>query len=226
MHAHKHRDMARSILPSKAPRSARHDLAAVKRHHRRTVRADLRALRTEAYDDTSYDLTRTADRQINQIRRDRRSRDKLNHFERWAVEVTKHMPVEDRLGWLRSVLPGGLIGDHAMSHLRQIPELRAHEEWRWWRTWAEVQAARHARRRRRRARLATDLRRALEHGGHRAINQALRSVEGGDDPPGPRLHGLHHIDDLVALLIDEHDHPALGAVRRAVAETVESSRST
>jgi hypothetical protein len=216
--AHKRRDIARSILPSKSPQSARHDLAAAKRRNRRAVRADLRTLRVEAYDDTAVDVTRTADREINQIRRRRRYRDKLNHFEHWAVRVTREMPIEDRLGWLRSVLPSGLIGDHAMSHLRRIPELRAHEEWHFWTERSEVEAQREARQQARRRRLAADLRHALERpGGHRAVNLALRSIEDDDDPPGLRLHGVHDIGALVEVLIP--GHPALGAVRKALAET-------
>jgi hypothetical protein len=226
--AHKHRDIARSILPSTSRRAA-HDLAATRRHHRRAVRADLRALRRVDHDDIAIDLTRTADREINQIRRYRRGADKLNHFERWAVRVTRDMPVEDRMSWLRSVLPGGLIGDHAMSHLRWIDELQAHEDHSRLPRWVDRRAENDERQRARRARLRADLRRALEEpGGHRAINLALRSVESEDDDDGPRLLGVHGVDALVDVLIADPDrprtryespgadHPAAKAVARAV----------
>jgi hypothetical protein len=205
--AHKHRDIARSILPSTSPRPARHDLAAAKRHTRRAVRADLRALRRDDYDDGVADLTRTADREINQIRRRRRARDKLNHFEHWAVRAMRDIPIEDRLGWLRSVLPAGLIGDHAMSHLRRIPELDPHAEVRYpWRF--EGSDAWVAARRARRRHLAAGLRLALERpGGHRAINLALRSVEGEGEPPGPRLRGIHDVVALVDVLVPDPDRP-------------------
>jgi hypothetical protein len=223
--AHKHRDIARSILPSRSPRPARQALAAATRHNRRAVRADLRTLRTEHFDDTALDVTRTADREINLLRRYRRQADKLNHFERWAVRATRDLPIEDRLGWLRSVLPAGLIGDHAISHLQHLPEIQPHAEIRYhWRfhdpdLWKAHQRAR-------RRRLAADLRLALERpGGHRAINLSLRSVE--DETH--RLHDVHGIDALVDVLVPDPDtppvrygrsrpdHPALPAVRNALA---------
>lgn len=204
--AHKHRDIARSILPSTS-RSVASDLAAAKRHNRRAVRADLRALRRDEYDDGVVDVRRTADHEINRLRRYRRGADKLNHFERWAVRVTRDMPIEERLGWLRSVLPGGLIGDHALSHLRRIPELDPHAERRYpWRfedpdAWRRGQVTR-------RRRLGAALPRAIEEpGGHRAINLALRSVEEEGDPPGPRLHGVHDIGAVVDALLTDPDLP-------------------
>lgn len=124
--ATKNRDMARSILPSRA-RSIPARLALTRRASRRRVRQGLSSVaRGHAnWDDWDERADRRAypDIEIAMLVRWRRAADKLNHFERWAVQVTKQMPLEDRIGHMRSVLPGGLVGDHAMSHLRRLPEL-------------------------------------------------------------------------------------------------------
>jgi hypothetical protein len=125
--ATKSRDMARSILPSRARSTTAH-LALTRRANRRAVGQKLSYIRAgdrgdqENWDERS-DLRAYPDIEIGMIVRWRRGADKLNHFERWAVQVTKPLPVEDRLGYMRAMLPGGLIGDHALSHLRRLPEL-------------------------------------------------------------------------------------------------------
>lgn len=212
---HKHRDIARSILPSTARRPVRRELAAAKRRHRRLIRADLRALASEvARDvdrclDATVDLVRTADAEINDLRRYRRAADKLNHFERWAVRVTRDLPIADRRSHLRALLPDGLIGEHALTHLDLIPEITPPTQWTWWSDWdpeAEVRRARAGR-----AALAADLRRALAvPGGHRAVNAALRAAEvaeAPDAPPGRRLLGHHDVDGFVDHVWGDPDGP-------------------
>jgi hypothetical protein len=117
----KRRQMARSILPSRARKAARGDLRLVHRSHRRTVAQKLRAdTSTCGVDaDELFDLgaqTRYPNHQIRDIVVDRRFADTLNHFERWAVATTCHLPIQDRLPQLRSWLPAGLTGAHAESH--------------------------------------------------------------------------------------------------------------
>lgn len=213
---HKHRDIARSILPSRHRASARHDLAEAKRRHRRLIRADLRALTAEvAHDadralDATIDLRRTADAEVNAIRRARRAADKLNHFERWAVRATREIPVEDRRSHLRAILPDGLIGEHAMSHLDHLPDIspRVEGQWRCWSTWDPDAPRRRAVEGR--ARLAAALRVALHQpDGHRAINLALRAIEAYDAPPGRRLLGAHDVDAFVDALWPNPDDARL-----------------
>ena len=140
----KRHQMARSILPSRARRSAREDLRSIHRRHRSAVAQRLRrdiAVRHAEPDDL-FDLgdhTRYPDHEIRDVVRARRDADTLNHFERWAVAVTRHLPVEDRLPTLRAWLPDGLIGAHALTHLERLPELNppAEHDW-WWRRRARV----------------------------------------------------------------------------------------
>lgn len=151
-HHEKRRDMARSVLPSTRRERARTDLANIKRAHRHGIRQDLRALaspvRVSCPDDPPdyldwderVDLRRTTDIDISGVVWVRRGGDKLGPLIRWGIASTAHLPIEDRLGHLHGVLPAGLIGRHAMSHLRdeadllpreQMPPWRiAREEWR------------------------------------------------------------------------------------------------
>jgi len=94
-------------------------LALVRRAARHSITSDLASLARrgrvnnwDAWDDwdEKTDLRAYPDGEIRQLVYCRRAADKLNHFERWAIEVTKHLPLEDRLGHMRAVLPRGLIG--------------------------------------------------------------------------------------------------------------------
>ena len=114
------RQMARSILPSsrKGAARARWALRAAKKRNRAEVRVELRkVLRDEDHEaDNDVDLLAYPDAEIRRIVRDRRSADKLAHFEKWAVEVTADIVEPDgRLAKMRGVLPKGLIGDHAVN---------------------------------------------------------------------------------------------------------------
>ena len=133
-HHEKRRDMARSILPSKNREAARQALCSAKRANRRVVAQQLQSLVGVAGADPSQpatyenwdergDARQYADAEISWTVRRRRSGDKLAHFIRWAIVVSADLPVEDRLPYIRSLLPDGLIGRHAMSHLAWEPEL-------------------------------------------------------------------------------------------------------
>ena len=140
----KRRDMARSILPSTAGPAYGRGLAAVKRAARRKYRQQLTY--ATAVGELERFLDRLdpdgyPDRLIRELVRGRRAADRLNHFERWAVAVTAGLPVEDRLSTLRALLPSGLIGDHAISHLVHLPQINPHA--RHWGEWfARAVAAR------------------------------------------------------------------------------------
>jgi hypothetical protein len=205
--ATKHRDMARSILPSRA-RSMPAQLALVRRAARHSITRDLASLAgrgpADDWDDWDEDTDRRAypDTEIRQLVRRRRSADKLNHFERWAIEVTKHLPMEDRLGHMRAVLPRGLIGDHAMSHLRNRPELNPHHWRRHLVGTVGYREARVARQRAEHDRLRTVLAALLEVGGHQALNQALKAAAADGERPRT-LANLHDIDVFLAYVLAE-----------------------
>ncbi|MCO4745256.1 MAG: hypothetical protein KC912_10750 [Proteobacteria bacterium] len=84
------------------------------------------------------DLRREDREAIRQVVWRRRAADKLNPFIRWAKARTANLPVESRISRMRSVLPDGLIGEHAVSHLEWDAHFRVghvHERfpvYRWW----------------------------------------------------------------------------------------------
>lgn len=115
----KSRQMARSILPSTSRFAAR-ARARIHRTARRETAYTLRLLTRdhEAWED-GVDFGEAAWRELPTVISDRRSADKLNHFMRWAAARTRKLAVTERLDTLRSTLPDGLIGEHALSHLER-----------------------------------------------------------------------------------------------------------
>jgi hypothetical protein len=199
----KDRDMARSILPSRNREPARAAKAHIKRAARRRCRQACGALaQLGAYGgedwDARLDLRAYPDAEIRIIVRLRRAGDKLNHFERWAIARTRNLPIDDRLGAMTAVLPGGLIGDHALSHLRQLREINPAAPQFWWNP-----QLRAAERERAQADLCRRIGRAVrilvEHGGHNELNAAIKRTSVGQVPRPPRrlLAGVHDIDDFV-----------------------------
>jgi hypothetical protein len=201
--ATKSRDMARSILPSRARSTTAH-LALTRRANRHAITQRLSYIRSggradqEDWDESS-DLRAYPDAEIAMIVRWRRGADKLNHFERWAVQVTKPLPVEDRLGHLQAMLPTGLIGDHAMSHRRRLPELDP--------AYMPVYAFRFARlleqnatrQAEERMRMRSLVMMILETGGHGLLNSALKATA----LDGERLRtlgGTHDVDAFLSTL--------------------------
>lgn len=199
--ATKSRDMARSILPSRARSTTAH-LALTRRANRHAIGQQLSYMRRgdradqEDWDDR-WNLRAYPDKEIAMIVQWRRGADKLNHFERWAVQVTKALPVEDRLAHMRAMLPGGLIGDHALSHLRRLPELDPDEEnnyaFRFVR-WREQNIKRQAEERTRMRSLVMAI---LDSGGHGALNSALKAAAVEGERPRT-LAGMHDVDAFLS----------------------------
>lgn len=111
-------DMARSILPSKARKNARTNKRLLHKKNRAEIRERLH--HSDWDDDPMFDHCWTPRymQDWETIVYDRRAADKLNHFERWAEKVTADVRPEDKLSSIASVLPDGIIGEHALSHLR------------------------------------------------------------------------------------------------------------
>lgn len=118
------REMARSILPSSRRKSSRDSLALAKRRNRRTMRMALRAALNEGELEDNVDPYDYPDHEIRGLVRDRQNGDKLNHFIKWAKAHTADMgdDASGRFAKMRSILPDGLIGWHACTHLRFINE--------------------------------------------------------------------------------------------------------
>jgi hypothetical protein len=202
----KDRDMARSILPSKNREAARSAKAHIKRAARRRCHqtcdglAKLDSYRSVDWD-ARFDLRAYPDAEIHMVVRWRRAGDKLNHFERWAIARTKGLPIDDRLGSIIAVLPDGLIGDHALSHLRLLAEINPGAPRFWWNPWVglaerERAEADHCRR------IGRAVRVLVEHGGHGELNAAIKQTALGQTPRPQRrlLAGVHDIDDFVSTI--------------------------
>lgn len=122
----KRREMARSILPSTARKSARVDKRINNKRARAKVRAELRkCLFDEEY---AYEADLYHEPSWDRLVRNRQEADKLNHFIRWAEAITEDLPRDERLEHVRGILPDGLIGWHAVSHLEFRDHFRTRAE--------------------------------------------------------------------------------------------------
>lgn len=132
MKTDKIRDMVRSILPSKRRRSARFEKAQAVRQNRRQVRQACHDALIEYYDDKEFENRNSPEFKLfvsdfekkietrNAVR-DRRGADKINHFVRWAKDLTKNFKEEDVKGKYYAVASkiGGnkdVIREHALGH--------------------------------------------------------------------------------------------------------------
>lgn len=119
----KRRQMVRSLLPSTARRGAAEDLALIRRRGRRQVAQHLLGLTgsapavVERWDDGVFDARSWPQREIKEAIWDRRAHDKVAPFQRWAVAFTASLDPPDRLVAMWGVVPPGLMGRHAVSHI-------------------------------------------------------------------------------------------------------------
>ncbi|QSQ12696.1 hypothetical protein [Myxococcus landrumensis] len=133
----KSREMARSLLPStrrKKVRSARTFVSRTTRRASKTRIAQL--LRDPEFADDCAELDEDSTSDMRGVVWYRRQADKVNPFIRWARSRTQDQPRELRVGLMRGALPAGVIGSHALSHLRgdkhfmTATELASREAWR------------------------------------------------------------------------------------------------
>lgn len=132
-HNEKARDMARSVLPSTARKTARLTRASIHGRERARLRSALHDLRAVGDpEDFDGDLTWIARRDLAEMVDDRRGADKVGPLLTWAERLVERNPAlaaaspEDREVYFRKVLPPGLIGNHAISHLRWVLDDRRH----------------------------------------------------------------------------------------------------
>ncbi len=172
--------------------------ARIHRGVRREVGAKLRRVThdPQAWED-GLDLDETRQIELSAFVGRRRSSDKLNHFERWAVERTRDLSFPARLGHLKALLPGGLIGEHALSHLKNRSELAVQER-SWGRRgrWKKLLMDR--------GELAQLLRELLEAGDgvrclHRAMKRAQRQDDRGEPVTGA-FRALRGVDDVLPFI--------------------------
>lgn len=173
----KSRDMARSILPSRRRKRARDDRASLHRSARRVTRHAVRQLDVDAWDD-GVDFEDDTWRDIRFVVSSRRSADKLNHFQRWAFERTRHLDLTQRIDAIRPELPAGLIGEHARLHLEHDHRFKE-------RTWVP---SRFEPRFLNRGETAELLRAIIERGDVRTFHDCLKTALIED-----RVAGLHDV---------------------------------
>lgn len=209
--AAKHRTMARSVLPANA--RARKAARRAKRRVHHAVRAAERGLLAVAPRDDAFDerVPRALDAQhgahdgVRAVVGRRRVADKVGPLIRWAVANAEELGSEpsERIAKLSALLPDGLIGAHALSHLAWEPAFDPdpYDSWRRYRQ--EVDAAASAR-----ARAAASLRDRMRHqlalraDGFGELN-ALLKAQWPRDAAGPLsgrrlIAGLHDVDAFVA----------------------------
>ncbi|MCB9762670.1 MAG: hypothetical protein H6739_22915 [Alphaproteobacteria bacterium] len=127
----KRREMARSILPSKRRKRARWDQTRVKRRARSKMRQIVREARHDPEGvHERHDLRWEPKGDIRQCVQSRRYADKVEPLIRWATAVTADMPEPDRRSYLKSVLPDGVIGEHALFHLEGFAFDSDRQAWR------------------------------------------------------------------------------------------------
>jgi hypothetical protein len=192
------RDMSRSLLPSTKRKGARDARDQLHREARRTARLELARLQhePEAFEDLPRpDGGRSPE--IGHMVRRRRSADKVTPFIRWATATTRELPRESRLSHIQGLLPKGVIGEHALSHLKDAESFRDPWEDTWRRAWLRRRPQSEWMDRGAQAEL---LRAVLAApGGHRAFNRWLQTRHTGFDnltyqPTRARtLHGAHDV---------------------------------
>ncbi|WNG20986.1 hypothetical protein [Cystobacter fuscus] len=180
----KAREMARSLLPSVNREAARAGRAAIHRAHRRHFRVEMNRL---VRDPESFDERAGFDAQpvveIRQLMRHRRSGDKVAPFIRWATARARSISRESRLSHIRALVPRGLIGEHALVHIREREEFQSLEEFERWKARRSSHPRSFLLDRGEQATLLHSLLHAP--GGHRLFNQWLKA-----------RHLIHHREEL------------------------------
>jgi len=172
------RDMSRSVLPSTHRRGARADIRAAHRRGRASERDVLRHVEKAVccceVDESCPRCDATLEildpqrgwNGIKTIVYERRNGDKVAPLIRWAEVIANGMEMDQARRWLRSLLPDGIIGWHAMTHLEF--SVLDDEQWRFWMRSYNSSRPTMA------ERLESLVRFALETGRHKGFNASLR----------------------------------------------------
>mgnify|MGYP007050450114 CR=1 FL=1 len=228
-HDEKKKDMQRSVLPSTSRKTAREERRQI---HKR-ARARERDLLTEYRKDPE-----AAEPDFRENRRvaatsnmvwDRRAYDKIGPLTRWAVRTVEETPalraapLHEQVAHFEAILPGDLIGKHAVAHIRWALEAEFGRVEPLWMT--RMREGRGPGREERRQQVLADARAILEAGRHGRLNAALRRVyypsaivaPDGDArrlPPVRFLLGVHDVEEFAQ---DVAGYQSVCEVVRAVA---------
>jgi len=217
-HGEKIKDMAESVLPSKARRSARTSRRRAHHRHRAHERDLLVAIRRGRDDDADFG-ERRRHQDIDTMVLARRFADKTGSLVRWAAsqvdrdDSLREASLDEQREYFARLLPDNLIGRHAVQHIESALRHRGRPDY-----WQVQKTEKTDRLRRERAQLTADLRVILAAGRHRELNEALRAGylwQAGVRPCGARptvptgavgrlLLGAHDVDDFVAAVAGHH----------------------
>jgi hypothetical protein len=172
--ADKARQMARSLLPSTWG-GAHRAKARIQRAGRRQAKQEVAQLvrDAEAAEELDlYEVEGEVARELRFVVGDRRGADKVNPFIRWATAVTRHLPREDRLSHVRGCVPRGVIGEHALEHIKDTPAFEDPRERAWRRrSWGPKRPPKWLDR----GEYAELLRGVLRAGGHERFNRWMQA---------------------------------------------------
>ena len=147
MQKDKIRDMLRSILPSKAERSARFEKTHANKRNRVRVKQTLRQYNKDEWGDDSESVMEAkihnSDRKrcydIRMMKSERRAADKISHFVRWCEKKTAHIPEDEpkeKYFYISGLIggPADIIREHALGHFMDPDydfNVVARDSWKW-----------------------------------------------------------------------------------------------
>lgn len=127
-HGEKHKDMIESVLPSRARKAARQDRRLLHHQARARQRTAL-AVVAAGQDDEGVDFREGRRKSaLKSFVRDRRDADNVGALTRWAAATVRadpalrSAPVREQVAYFAAILPAGLIGRHAVSHIEAALE--------------------------------------------------------------------------------------------------------
>lgn len=203
-HDEKHKDMMESVLPSRARKMARERRRWLHKQERACERIAL-ARMAASREDAGLDFgegRRKSD--MRWLVFDRRSADNVGALTRWAVAIVgadpvlRVAPLHEQVAYFASILPGDLIGRHALQHIEWALKYVTQPPY-----WSALRAECAARDVERKREMSEGLCRILAHGRHGEFNRALRRayarrLAACQDPGSLRLLlGAHDISAFV-----------------------------
>lgn len=208
-HGEKHKDMIESVLPSRARKAARQDRRLLHHQARARQRTAL-AVVAAGQDDEGVDFREGRRKSaLKSFVRDRRDADNVGALTRWAAATVRadpalrSAPVREQVAYFAAILPAGLIGRHAVSHIEAALEFGGRSSF-----WPGYRARLDAWHAEREAGLRAALRQILAEGRHGELNRALRRAHAASLAAWPRreaatlplrlLLGAHDIDAFSA----------------------------
>lgn len=199
--AKKKKDMIKSALPSTRRKGARDDRRAIHKAARRQTRQSItthNGLDVDRLIDTvsdDADIRSYPNHAIRDMMWERRNGDHLGALMRWAPHQVKHLRLEDRLSYFKSILPDDTIGRHAASHIQwmdefEVPRPNPYTPY----DWAERRAKFERERRERDQFLLDSLAWICNNGFLKEYNRRRKT---GEFPQLRMLLGLHDIESFV-----------------------------